>query len=73
MGRETLVARRFESFSPDVEDFDGYAAGAGFGVGLEEDGLVGVPGGDGVGTRVREEALGEEGREVGWDGQGAFD
>ncbi len=57
----------------DVEDLEGQAAGAGFGVRLEEDGLVGVAGGERVGARVGEEALGEVGREVGGDGQGAFD
>ena len=57
----------------DVEDLHSHAAGAGFGVGLEEDGLVGVAGGDGVGAGVREESLGEVRREAGGDGQGTFD
>ena len=46
---------------------------AGFSVCLEEHGLVGVAGRDGVGAGAREEALREMGREVGMDGQGAFD
>ena len=46
----------------DVKAFDGHAAGAGLGVWLEEDGLVGVAGSYGVGAGVREEALGEVGR-----------
>ena len=67
------VARGVEAVAGDVEDLDGQAAGAGFGVRLEEDGLVGVAGGDGVGAGVSEEALGEVGREIRGDGQGAFD
>ena len=56
----------------DVEDLDGHAARAGFGVRLEEDWFVGVARGNGVGARVREETLGEMGRETGGDGQGTF-
>lgn len=62
----------FESFAVDVEDLDGHAARAGFGVWLEEDWLVGVARGDGVGAGVREETLGKVGREAGGNGQGAF-
>ena len=58
LGREILVAGGFQSFSANVEDLDGHAAGAGFGVWLEEDGLVCVAGGDGIGGWVCEEALG---------------
>ncbi len=54
------------------EYFDGHAAGPGFGVRLEEDGFVGVAGGDLVGAGAREEALGEVGREIGGDRQSAF-
>ena len=72
LGREILVAGAFEPFSLDVEDFDAHAAGAGFGVWLDEDGLIGVACGDGVGARVGEEALREVVREAGGDGQGAF-
>ena len=55
-----------------VEDFDGHAAGAWFLVWLEEYRFVGVAGDDRVGAGVREEALGEVGREAGVNGQGAF-
>lgn len=49
----------------DVEDFDGYAARAGFGIRLEEDWFVGVARCNRVGARVGEETLGEMGREAG--------
>ena len=41
----------------DVKDFDGHATGAGFGVWLEENGLVGVAGDNGIGAGVCEEAF----------------
>lgn len=72
LGRETLVAGGFEPFAVDVEDFDGHAARAGFGVRLEEDWLVGVARCKRVGARVCEKTLGEVGREAGGYGQGAF-
>ena len=39
---------------------------------VEEDRIVGVVGGDRVGTRVRVQALREMGREAGRNGKGAF-
>ena len=41
----------------DVEYLDGHATGAGFGVWLKENGLVGVAGDNGIGAGVREEAF----------------
>ena len=39
---------------------------------MEEEGLIGVAGGDRVGARVRGKALREMGREAGRNGKGAF-